>query len=294
MAPPLPAFSRRPVRARYLARFGGVLAALVVLLSGWGISTAAAAAVAPSAAVGATGHDVSAPQCGRTLPEIGAFGIVGVNGGRAFSENPCFATEYEWAKRRPAAPGVYVNTGNPAPRSDFYWPASGSRDPALCRDATSTRDPGCAYDYGWHAAAKALAVADRVDPGLRNRTWWLDVETANSWNGDGTANAADLQGAVDLLRSKGVARVGLYSTAYQWRTITGGYTASSAATFRTAWRPAFTPRYRLETLPLWIATTGDLAAAKAACSTTFTGAPAQLVQYVDGSGIDANYVCRRA
>ena len=120
MAPPLPAFSRRPVRARYLARFGGVLAALVVLLSGWGISTAAAAAVAPSAAVGATGHDVSAPQCGRTLPEVGAFGIVGVNGGRAFSENPCFATEYEWAKRRPAAPGVYINTGNPAPRSDFY------------------------------------------------------------------------------------------------------------------------------------------------------------------------------
>ena len=47
MAPPLPEFSR-PVRARYLARFGGVLAALVVLLSGWGIPTAAAAAVAPS------------------------------------------------------------------------------------------------------------------------------------------------------------------------------------------------------------------------------------------------------
>jgi len=271
-----------------------VLAALVVLLSGWGISTAAAAAVAPSAAVGATGHDVSTPQCGRTLPDVGAFGIVGVNGGRAFSENPCFATEYEWAKRRPAAPGVYINTGNPAPRSDFYWPASGSRDPALCRDATSTRDPGCSYDYGWHAAAKALAVADRVDPGLRNRTWWLDVETANSWNGDGTANAADLQGAVDLLRSKGVARVGLYSTAYQWRAITGGYAASSAATYRAAWRSAFTPRYRLESLPLWIATTGDLAAAEAACSTTITGAPAQLVQYVDGSGIDANYVCRRA
>ena len=121
MAHSLPLF-RRPVRARFLARFGGVLGALVVLLSGWGISTAAAASVAPSAAVGAIGHDVSTPQCGRALPDIGAFGIVGVNGGRAFSENPCFATEYEWAKRRPAAPGVYVNTGNPAPRSDFYWP----------------------------------------------------------------------------------------------------------------------------------------------------------------------------
>ena len=293
MAHSLPLF-RRPVRARFLARFGRVLGALVVLLSGWGISTAAAASVAPSAAVGAIGHDVSTPQCGRTLPEIGAFGVVGVNGGRAFTENPCFAAEHAWAKRRPAASGVYLNTGNPAPRSDFYWPASGSRDPALCRDNTSTRDPGCAYDYGWHAAAKALAVADRVDPGLRSRSWWLDVETANSWNGDGIANTADLQGALDLLRSKGVTRVGLYSTAYQWRTITGGYTASSAATYRTAWRPVFTPRYRLESAPLWIATAGDLAGAKAACSTSFTGAAAQMVQFVDGSGLDANYVCRRA
>ena len=84
-----------------------------------GISTAAAASVAPSAAVGAIGHDVSTPQCGRTLPEIGAFGVVRVNGGRAFTENPCFAAEQAWAKRRPAATGVYINTGNPAPRSDF-------------------------------------------------------------------------------------------------------------------------------------------------------------------------------
>ena len=137
-------------------------------------------------------------------------------------------------------------------------------------------------------------MADRVDPGLRSRTWWLDVETANSWNGDGIANTADLQGALDLLRSQGVARVGLYSTAYQWRAITGGYTATSAATYRATWRPAFTPRYRLESAPLWIATAGDLAAAKAACSTSFTGAAAQMVQFVDGSGLDADYVCRRA
>jgi hypothetical protein len=58
--------------------------------------------------------------------------------------------------------------------------------------------------------------------------------------------------------------------------------------------PAFTPRYRLESAPLWIATTADLVAAKAACSTSFTGAAAQMVQFVDGGGLDANYVCRRA
>jgi hypothetical protein len=62
-----------------------------------GISTAAAASVAPSAAVGAIGHDASTPQCGRTLPENGAFGVVGVNGGRAFTENPCCSTSFTGA-----------------------------------------------------------------------------------------------------------------------------------------------------------------------------------------------------
>ncbi len=92
-----------PVPRRRVARFVGLLAAVVVLLSGWGISAAATASAAPSAAPGAVGHDLSTPQCGRTLPEIGVFGIVGINGGRAFSDNPCFASQYGWAKRRAAA-----------------------------------------------------------------------------------------------------------------------------------------------------------------------------------------------
>lgn len=264
------------------------VALLVAAISGWAVSAAVAA---PAASVG---HDVSYPQCGGgALPAGGEFGIVGVTGGRAFSANPCLATQYRWAAGRPSAPAVYVNTGNPAPTSSFYWPASGSRDPALCRDNRSIRDPGCAYSYGWHAASAALALADRTDRSIRTRTWWLDVETANSWNGDGVSNAADLQGAVDLLRSKGIARVGLYSTAYQWKVITGGYTAANAATYRAAWRAAFTPRFPLEQAPLWIATAGDRAAAAAACSTSFTGAPALLAQFVDGTGFDADLACRR-
>jgi len=95
---------------------------------------------------------------------------------------------------------IYVNTGNPAPRSAYYWPVSGARDPALCRDSTSVTDAGCAYDYGWHAAADALAVGARAGV-PKTITWWLDVETVNSWNGDARANAADLQGMVDRLRS---------------------------------------------------------------------------------------------
>jgi hypothetical protein len=34
-----------------------------------------------------------------------------------------------------------------------------------------------------------------------------------------------------------------------------------------------------------------VAAAKSACATSFTGAPVQMVQFVDDSGLDANVVC---
>src|SRR5439155_7250878 len=44
-----------------------------------------------------TGYDVSYPQCSSTLPKSPTFGIVGVNGGRAYATNACLASEYAWA-----------------------------------------------------------------------------------------------------------------------------------------------------------------------------------------------------
>jgi hypothetical protein len=266
----------------------GAIAVLAAAATAAGVSVAAAA----PASVGSVGRDVSYPQCSSGLPTSAAFAIVGVGGGRAFSANPCLATQYKWAAGRPSKAGVYVNTGNPAPRSAYYWPVSGARDPVLCRDSTAVTDAGCAYDYGWHAAGDALTVAAKAGV-PRTITWWLDVETVNSWNGDARSNTADLQGMLDRLRSSGVAEVGIYSAARQWTTITGGYTRSTANSYRTAWRSAFTPRYTLETAPLWIATGADRAAATTACGTSFTGGPTRLAQYADGSGFDGDLVCGR-
>jgi hypothetical protein len=242
---------------------------------------------------GGMGHDVSHPQCGVALPaDNGAFGIVGINKGRPFTTNPCIGAQYQWAKGTPFGAGVYLNTSNPAPSDSTYWPQSGSKDPALCIDARSKTDFGCTYDYGWHAAANALSTGMAVDRAITQRTWWLDVEIENRWTGDGTSNTAMVQGMNDYLRSHGVAEVGLYSTGYQWRKITGGYTGSSAGSYQAAWKPQFTPMYPLAHAPLWLATYAESNVAKMMCTTSFTGAKTRMVQYgEDEGGFDTNIVC---
>jgi hypothetical protein len=65
---------------------------------------------------GATGYDISYPQCESALPgEHFEIAIIGVNGGKSFTENPCFARQIQWAKDGSSAPAVYINT-NSAPQ----------------------------------------------------------------------------------------------------------------------------------------------------------------------------------
>lgn len=266
---------------------------VIALLAGTqGLVTAqaAAAGVSSAASAGSTGYDISWPQCSSAYPSGGSFGIVGVTDGLPWSANPCLASESSWAATHAAPPQLYTNTANPAPHSSYYWPKSGSRDPALCKIATSRKDPGCAYDYGWHAAANALATAGSVNASAVQEVWWLDVETGNSWNGNGSSNAADLQGAIDYLRSHGVATVGVYSTAYQWNRITGGYTASTAASYAAGWRAEFTSAYGIASSPSWVAGASSLSAAPESCGSSFTGTSTRLVQYPSG-GYDGDYAC---
>lgn len=265
-----------------------VLLLVSVVGASLGLRGADAEGVLPSP--GTTGFDLSYVQCGSKLPANGSFGVVGVAHGLPWSSNACLAQEFAWAQSRGNA-GLYMNTANPAPHSSFFWPASGVSDPALCRDSTSVSDAGCAYDYGWHAAQDALRVATAsLGTQAASVTWWLDVETTNTWNGTSSANAADIQGSIDYLRSQGVPSVGVYSTSYQWGVITGGYTSTNAAAYADRWAGEFVPRYPIAGAPNWIAGVSTLKRAQANCGTTFSGGPTVLVQYRSGS-FDGDYAC---
>jgi hypothetical protein len=227
------------------------------------------------------GNDVSYPQCGGALP-AGSFGIVGVDGGRPFDVNPCLAAEIAWAAGA-GSPAYYVNTANPGPKKSTHWP-NGQTSPQLCK-SSSPNSKGCSYDYGWNAAkdsyARAAAAAVSAGaPAVSGATWWLDVESGNSWQAlDRAATAihyandtATLQGIRAYLRAKGVRTVGVYSTTHQWQAITGGATLHKA--------------------PVWYAGVGGPSSAAAHCSAahSFTTGPVRLTQYVTG-GFDADNIC---
>ncbi|MCU1461643.1 MAG: hypothetical protein JWO37_1718 [Acidimicrobiales bacterium] len=231
-------------------------------------------AVVTDAARGAmAGYDISFPQCASgTYPTSPAFGIVGVNGGKPFTANPCLGSEYQWALAAPKPPQFYVNTAAPGPAS-AQW---NQTDPKPGCDNTAD-NLNCAYDYGYHAALDAFTSADTATTGgAANHTWWLDVETANSWSSTSkVANAAAVHGFVDFLSSQPGVTVGIYSTGYQWGVITGSPTG-------------------FETLPNWVPGAGDQAQAASFCASTpthsFTGGPVVMTQY-PLNGFDGDYLC---
>jgi hypothetical protein len=221
------------------------------------------------------GYDISYPQCGAAYPTNVAFAIVGVNGGRVFSVNPCLADELRWGGD--GAAEVYINTGNPGPALSSFWPI-GQTSPRVCAEANpDTAD--CAYDYGWNAAEhsyrtlEAAYAARGITANPNATAWWLDVETSNSWREDTALNVAALQGERDYLASRDVSRLGFYSTTVQWGEITGA-------------SKVFAPD------PSWGAGAPNESVAKRHCTSTagFTGGRLAMVQYIY-NGFDANVRC---
>ena len=211
---------------------------------------------------GSFGWDVSWPQCGSKLPEGGyAFGVVGVNHGHAYSENPCLVDEFKWALRHNSVASLYVNVN---------WPsvADEGRLPDLEKDKCPLTDVPCqAYWWGRRGVEDALAIAARHH--VSAPMWWLDVETNNKWTPNQPLNVVVVKGAIAGLQDAGM-KVGVYSSAYQWSVITGGFAPG---------------------LPTWVAGPNNAAQAAAACapSASFGGGTPWQVQFPNG--LDGNIVC---
>lgn len=229
-------------------------------------------------------YDISYPQCSSTLPAAANASIVGVNDGIVLSSNPCLSSQANWGNGHGLQ--LYANTGDPGPAYSSHWPTSGQASPQNCT-TTDQNSTACSFDYGYNAARNSFQDAASAVAGTNENpaslTWWLDVETGNSWQTLEPAygqsapyranDTAALQGEVAGLQSDGVTTVGFYSTGYQWNQITGG-TGS-----------AFNGN------PVWLAGYSSFAQAQAGCSAaSFTGGRVTYTQY-PSAGFDADYPC---
>jgi hypothetical protein len=241
---------------RLLAAF--LLGLIVAVLAGTQFSEADGP-VLPAA--GSVGYDISFPQCGGAYPQQPfVFGIVGVNGGRAYTKNRCLESQFLWASDAQADAGVYINLNSPRRRT--LGSVTGPAGTCVRGDLECE-----AYNYGYNAARSSISYAK--SQGVNTPHWWLDIETMNYWSDDTRVNAIIIAGAIDHLQEAGL-RVGIYSTPYQWRTIAGEYAPG---------------------LPVWTAGATGLADARTKCNSryAFGGGTVRMVQWVER--YDMNFVC---
>lgn len=245
------------------------------------------------------GYDISWPQCGKMLPTNQYFGIIGVNGGNAANTNPCLAEQLVWAnksKTGSAQPKVqlYVNTANPGEviSQITTWPSSNTDKTGYTTTnpygtCSGANDKACSWQYGWNRSVEANI--DRFVPAAQKAginqsasayTWWLDVETMNTWQSGSTEalarNTATLEGMTSYYESNN-ATVGLYSTAPQWTQITGSTVSSTS---------------NLNGLGNWRPSGASLANAVSNCKVPplTTGGFIALTQYVQ-QNLDKNHSC---
>lgn len=247
-----------------MAKLAAAAAALIAV-----ILTSSVAFAGGSYSSGTIGDDLGWPNCAAGYPAA-TFVIAGISHGRPFdvvngNPNPCLGGEYASSPQH----ALYLNTGyDPIYYTEHATADCIQRSSALALDTTHQQAwaVGCSWAEDQASYAAGLGA---VSPSA----WWLDVETANSWSStDLTLNATALQGGVDELATLTPAiPVGAYSTGYQWSQIVGSSSVSGLAAD-------------------WVATgTANQHRAQRFCSSSFSGAPVWLTQWV--SSLDRDYAC---
>ena len=260
-----------------------------------GLALIAAVLAMPAVAQAAIvdgGYDVSYPQCGTTLPSGQAFGVVGVNGGLATTANKCLSTQLTWAWNSSGAVAsqpkaqLYLNTANPGEIRNQVttWPHSGNTPYGRC---TGGNTHACSWEYGWERTQNSVtnfftpaASSAGVPTTPSSYTWWLDVETTNTWqSGSSQAlarNKATLEGMTAYLTLRG-GKVGIYSTGTQFHQIAGHPGSGSTL-------------YHVDS---WLAGASSASGARTNCAKPplLAGGHVLLAQYVVG-GLDHDLSCR--
>lgn len=202
--------------------------------------------------------DISWPNCQLKSSDDLKFAIIGLNGGLVFTHNRCLETETRLFLNNYS---VYLNTGYPGINSSLKF----MNYPLKCQSFNNT----CiAFNYGYNAAQYSINYANSTN--THSFSWWLDVETDNSWTKSIYINRSVLEGMVKAIKQTvRPVLVGFYSYPAQWHKIVGHW-----------------HNY----LPEWVASgSSSLKTAIGYCSQGFNGGPVILSQYT--TNLDYDYSC---
>ncbi|MCZ2402222.1 VCBS repeat-containing protein [Paenarthrobacter sp. Z7-10] len=193
----------------------------------------------PVAAATQYGNDVSWPQCsvaaggfGLPLPPASAkFVVIGLTKGLPFTENPCLASQVNWAKTNAKPAQAYTLAAFP---TTAQLASYGSRGPW----STRTR-AGQLSNVGYSEARFAAASLQKT--GFAAPVVWIDVEprTAQPWPTGGgrqqSENRYVIEGLMRGLHDVGRS-YGLYSYTSAWQSITGSWRLPGVPVWATAGR----------------------------------------------------------
>lgn len=250
---------------------------------------------------GAIGTDASFPQCENEtsplaqfeVPEDSQFGIVGVNGGRPFTMNPCLKSEFDKFQN----PDLYINASFPgneqaSTQLEIPMPATTENLEATLNrfeiPIPSNPEEVLNIPYVWGSVFAKYAWDYSVNSGAEAAFYWIDVEELNSWDGSYEEHQFVIHGVAEALRNLSLARygqevgVGIYSVpdpdpsnpnkTGMWTRITGRW-----------------PSGHINWVALGL---GSKEEAVQYCEGyDFTGGGTAKVQYGDETGLDRNVNC---